>query len=302
MPSPLVVHSLEGSSAGARDIVVTADGAVWCALAEDGVVVRLSPHGEQRRIALEGESAEPHSVAVATDDSVWVTDSAEDRVLRLDSRGIAWSATVTPDAAPAGIVGQPDGSAWFVEEHADAVGHVDILGRVTEFDTGVPRGAPASIASNGSSVWFALPGAGSIAHARGGDSAPSLVEFDDPSAAPTAVSMGDDGCLWFADPVRRVIGRVGRGGAVTEFVLPEPEWRPVRVASDATDGCWFTIDGVDAIGHLDGDGRSRMIAMPGERDLPTAIALSADGELWVARQSGELVQIHEPGSLAADIQ
>ncbi|KJC65536.1 hypothetical protein [Agreia bicolorata] len=297
-----VIHRVAAPADGLRDLEVTSDGAVWCALAATGVVVRVAPDGEQRRIALGGETAEAHSIAAATHDSVWVTDRASDRILRLDSTGVVWSATVTFGAAPAGIVGQHDGSAWFVEERADAVGHVDILGRVTEFDTGVPGGEPASIASNGSSVWFALPGAGAIAHARGGDSLPSLVEFDDTSAAPTSVSIGDDGCLWFADPARRVVGRVGRSGAITEFVLPEPLWRPVRVASDAADGCWFTIDGVDAIGHVDGEGRAAMIAVPGERGAPVAIALSAVGELWVALDSGDLLYIADPGSLAADIQ
>ncbi|MBF4634391.1 hypothetical protein ITJ38_08255 [Agreia pratensis] len=298
--SSIVVHSVADSQAGARDIVVTDDGAVWCAFAVAGVVVRIAPDGQQQRIALGAEPAEPHSLTAATRDSVWVTDRASDRILRLDSSGVVFSAAVTPGAAPAGIVGQHDGSAWFVEERADAVGYVDILGRVSEFDTGVPDGAPSSIASNGSSVWFALPGAGAIAHARGGDSVPSLVEFDDPLAAPTTVSMGDDGFLWFADPARHVVGRIGSGGAVTEFVLPEPEWRPVRIASDETDGCWFTIDGEEAIGRLDGEGRSAMIATPG--GVPTSIALSRDGELWVAMESGELLQIPDPESLAADIQ
>lgn len=301
--SSFVVHSVDGSEAGARDLVVTDDGAVWCVFAAVGIVVRVAPDGRQQRIALGGEPSEPHSVAAATRDSVWVTDRASDRILRLDSSGVVFSAAVTPGAAPAGIVGQHDGSAWFVEERADAVGHVDILGRVSEFDTGVPGGAPASIASNGSSLWFALPGAGLLAHARGGDSLPSLVEFDNPAAAPATVSIGDDGCVWFADPARRVVGRISRGGVVIEFVLPEREWRPVRVASDATDGCWFTVDGVEAIARLDGEGRSAMIAVPvSDGGVPTSIALSRDGELWVALESGELLQIPDPESLTADIQ
>jgi virginiamycin B lyase len=273
---------------------------VWCVLASAGVVVRLAPDGTKTRFELADGSTEPYSVAVATRESVWVTDRASDRILRLDASGVVWSAVVpTAGSGLAGIVGLDDGTAWFVEEQADAVGHVDILGRVSEFDTGVPGGDPTSIASDGSSVWFTLPAAGVIAHARGGDSLPDLVRFDDPLAAPADVSIGDDGCLWFADTARRLVGRLGRGGAVAEFALSDPLPRPMLVAADASGGCWFTMEGVGDIGHVDAEGRIVTIPLPG---TPVAIAVAPSGEVWLALRSGMLARIDGPGSLAADIQ
>lgn len=304
--SGFVLHAIADSSGGARSLAVTADESVWCVLGAAGVVVRIASDGGQTRIRLGSAAAEPHSVAAATRDSVWVTDRASDRILRLESSGVVWSAAVpTSDAGPAGIVGLDDGSAWFAEERVDALGHVDILGRVTEFDTGVPGGGPASIASDGSSVWFALPGAGAIAHVRGGDSLPGLVGFDDPSAAPRDVTVGDDGCLWFADPARRIIGRVARNRAVSEFPVPDGAARPMRVAADGMGGCWFTMAGSAAgpgeLGHVDETGRVTTNSLPHEYGAASAIAVAPSGGIWLAVDSGVL-EIGDPGSLAADIQ
>jgi virginiamycin B lyase len=299
--SGFVFHAIAESSGGARSIAVTADAAVWCALGEAGVVIRLAADGEQTRIRLGADAAEPHSVAAATRDSVWVTDRASGRILRLDSSGVVWSADVpTSDAGPAGIVGQDDGSAWFAEEKADALGHVDILGRVTEFDTAVPGGRPASIASDGSSVWFALPGTGLIAHVRGGDSLPGLVGFDDPRAAPRDVTVGDDGCLWFADPARRLVGRVTRNRAVAEFPLAPSAARPMRVAADGVGGCWFTAEGAAELGHVDDAGRVTATPVPREYGAPSAITVTPSGGVWLAVETGVL-EIGDPGSLAAGI-
>ena len=241
-------------------------------------------------------------ISAATNDSVWVTDRGTDRILRLDPSGVVWSTRApTPDAGLAGIVGQDDGSAWFVEERADAIGRIDILGRVTEFAPGAVGGEPSSIASDGTSVWFALPGARAIAYARGGDSQPGLVRFDDPLAAPTDVSVGDDGCLWFADPARRVIGRLARSGTVDEFV-PSEDLRPTRVSADHRGGCWFTVQHRASIARVDADGRIATIDIPGDRGVPVAIAAAPSGGVWLALDSGHLVRFRDPGDRADGIQ
>ena len=302
MASPFTLYDVPESAGAARALAVTADGAIWCVVGSAGTVVRLTPDGEQIRHEL-GAAAEPHSVAAATRDSVWVTDRGSDRVLRIDASGIVGSVVVpTPRSGPAGIVGLDDGSAWFVEEFADALGHVDILGRVAEFDTGVPGGAPVSIASDGSSVWFALPGEGAVARARGGDSLPGLVRFDDPRAAPADVGVGGDGCLWFADPARHLVGRVSRGGAVAEFVPASGSARPTRVAADRRDGCWFLMEDVGELGHLDGSGRITIIAVPDDRGAPVAIAVAPSGDVWLALECGVLARLHSSAGLAAHIQ
>ncbi|MDN4638902.1 hypothetical protein QCD70_01470 [Agreia sp. PsM10] len=294
-------HDVGASPGGARALAITADSAVWCV---DGsaAVLRRSVDGELSRFDLGQATAEPRSVAAATRDSVWVTDRGTDRILRLDPSGVVWSTRApTAHAGLAGIVGLDDGSAWFVEERADAIGRVDILGRVTEFAPGAVGGEPSSIASDGTSVWFGLPGARAIAYARGGDSQPGLVRFDDPLAAPTDVSVGDDGCLWFADPGRGVIGRLDRGGEVTEFALAEG-LRPIRVGADPRGGCWFTMLHRASIGRVDGDGRIATVDIPGDRGAPVAMASASSGDLWLALERGDLARFADPGDPADGIQ
>ena len=295
-------HDVGASPGGPLALAITADSSVWCVDGSAAVVLRRSADGEVRRLGVGSATSEPHSVAAATNDSVWVTDRGTDRILRLDPSGVVWSTQVaTPHAGLAGIVGLDDGSAWFVEERADAVGRVDILGRLTEFAPGATGGGPSSIASDGTSVWFGLPGARAIAYARGGDSQPVLVRFDDPLAAPTDVSVGDDGCLWFVDPDRRLIGRLARGGAVDEFA-PAEGLRPIRVSADPRGGCWFTMHNRAAIGRVDDDGRITVLDIPGDRGVPVAIASAPSGDVWLALDGGELVRFRDPGSPAVGIQ
>ena len=294
-------HDVGASPDGVSAVAMTADSALWCVDGFAAVVLRRSADGDVRRFELGEATSEPRSVAAATRDSVWVTDRGTGRILRLDPSGVVWSTTApTPDAGLAGIVGLDDGSAWFVEERADAIGRIDILGRVTEFAPGAVGGEPSSIASDGTSVWFGLPGAGAIAYARGGDSQPGLVRFDDPLAAPTDLSVGDDG-LWFADPARRVVGRLGRSGEVDEFAAADG-LRPTRVSADPRGGCWFTMQHRSSIGHVDGDGRIATIEIPGDRGIPTAIAVSPSGDVWLALDSGDLVRFLDPENPADGIQ
>lgn len=295
-------HDVGTATGGVRALAITDDSAVWCVDASAAVVLRRSADGELRRFDLGEAAADPRSVAPATRDSVWVTDRGTDRILRLDPSGVVWSTRVpTPDAGLAGVVGLGDGSAWFVEERADAVGRVDILGRVTEFAPGATGGEPSSIASDGTSVWFGLPGAHAIAYARGGDSQPGLVRFDDPLAGPTDVSVGDDGCLWFADPGRRLVGRLTRGGAVDEFA-PAEGLRPTRVSADPRDGCWFTMQDRASLGRVDGDGSIALFDIPGDRGVPVAIASAPSGEVWLGLDGGDLVRFRASGSPAVGIQ
>jgi virginiamycin B lyase len=296
------VHEVGTPADGARAIAVTDDSAAWVVLGAVGAIVRFVPGQEPRRFDLGSQPAALHSVAPATRDSVWVTDRGSNRILRLDESGIAFSVDVpTPRAGPAGIVGLDDGSAWFIEEDADALGRIDILGRITEFATGADGGQPSSIASDGISVWFGLPGAAAIAYARGGDSQPRLVQLDDPLAAPVDLSVGDDGRLWFADHARRLLGRLDRRGAVEEFTLPV-DFRPIRVSSEGAGGCWFTVEAAGSIGHVDEAGRVTTVPIPGGRGLPVAIAVSRSREVWVALDSGTLVQLVDPGKAPAGIQ
>jgi virginiamycin B lyase len=300
--SAFILHRVSGASEEVQGMAATRDGSVWCTAATTASVVRLGSDGSTRTIELDGASAGRVSLAPATAESVWAADAAGNRILLIGATGILWSADVpTADAGVCDIVGLDDGSAWFIEGEADAIGHVDILGRVTEYDTGVPGGLPTTIASDGSSLWFSLSGAGAVAHGRGGDSLPRVMSLGDPRASPTAIDAGENGSLWFADPGRALIGRLERDGKADAFPIAEGTGRPGAVAADVDGGCWFTIPGSDAIGHIDRYGRNVSVALPRGSSAQGGIAVASSGSVWVVLNGGLLGELRDPAGLLADI-
>ncbi|SDY79243.1 Vgb family protein [Herbiconiux ginsengi] len=306
--SSITVHEVASADEGPYGVAVTDDGAVWCTLVHAGAVLRVvrdvGGGVAVTRIDLLGPgipsvSARPGAgkpqtaqVAAAGEDTVWVTDTAGDAVLLVGPTGILRRIDVpTPGAQPFGIATQADGTTWFTELGRDALGHIDLLGRVTEFPAGIDEGFVSMIASSGESLWFTANQANAIGYIRGGDSAVQLFEVPTPHSGPVGITVGDDGAAWFCEILAGTIGRVDRTGRFTEFALPWPESKPHAIAVDPAGGFWATLWGSNQLAHIALDGTIEIVDLPGSHSEPHGLAVAADGTVWVAMESGALLAI-----------
>jgi virginiamycin B lyase len=116
--------------AGGRpeEIAVGSDGNVW--FTDRSSVGRVTPLGvvDSALASLQ----EPADIAPGSDGNVWVT-SAEGGVARVTPLGVLdlFTAGLTPDGAPDGIVAGPGGALWFAEH--DALARIDPNGHTAEF-------------------------------------------------------------------------------------------------------------------------------------------------------------------------
>jgi virginiamycin B lyase len=315
--SSITVHEVASAAEGPYGVAITDDGAVWCTLAHAGAVLRVAPDvaaepqargGAVTRIELLQGTADESGigagqrdartatqtaqVTAAGDDTVWVTDTAGDAVLLVGASGVLRRIAVpTQGAQPFGITTQADGTTWFTELGRDALGHIDLLGRVTEFPAGTDEGFVSMIASSGESLWFTANQANAIGYIRGGDSAVQLFEIPTPHSGPVGITVGDDGAAWFCEILAGAIGRVDRNGHFAEFPLPWSESKPHAIAVDPAGGFWVTLWGSNQLAHVTLEGVIDVRDLPGTHSEPHGLAAAADGTVWVAMESGALLAV-----------
>ena len=289
----IVEHPVGEPGDGPYGVSVTRDGGVWFTLVHGGRVGRLSPDGTVAYLSL-GEESQPSLLAAVTESTVWVTDSAGNRLVHLGLRDAAIDligevAVPTPDAQPFGVVALDDGTAWFTELGADALGRIDILGRVEEYPVGRAGSFVSMIATTGDSLWFTLNAAGLVGHVRGGDAAIAFTELPGDPSGPVGIAVAADGGVWVAQILGDALARIHRG-TISEVQLA-PGAKPPAVAADGDGGVWATLWGANQLAHATADGDLTMHDLPTPESEPHGIAVAADGTVWVALESGAIAEV-----------
>ncbi len=302
------VQPFSDVQAGPYGVTVTDDGAVWFTLVHAGQVGRRDPDGSLAFADL-GEGAQPSQLARATDASVWVTDTTGDRIVHIgrdaqnpqnaQDRQSARNAirvlnevsVPTVGSSPFGLASVHDGTVWFTELATDALGRVDIMGRVTEFPVGRTDVLPSMIATSGDSVWFTLNQGNAVGHVRGGDAAIQFFDLPRASSGPVGIAVAENGAVWFAEVLGGALGRIGRDGVLTEFPLPDPLSKPHAITADPAGGCWFSLWGSNQIGFVSDAGDFTLHDLPTPASEPHGIAVAPDGHVWVALERGALAEL-----------
>jgi virginiamycin B lyase len=301
----VVEHPVGEPGEGPYGVAVTRDGAVWFTLVHGGRVGRRDPDGGLAYFSL-GEGAQPSQLATATESSVWVTDTTGNRLVHLgvggggagagdgigDRRIVLVGAVDVPtaDAQPYGVVALDDGTAWFTELGADALGRIDILGRVEEFPVGREGAFVSMIAASGDNLWFTLNKGNAIGHVRGGDAAIAFTELPSIRSGPVGIAVAEDGAVWVAEILADALARVSRDGTLTEFPLPHGS-KPHAVAADPADGVWVSLWGTGQVVSVADDGTLSPHDLPDPESEPHGLAVAEDGTVWVALESGALAEL-----------
>lgn len=270
-------------------VAATDDGAVWFTMPASGRVGRLRPDGDFAILDLDA-AATPIGVTAATESTVWVVDSTGGRLLYFGSDTLVEreAATPTADAHPLSAVTLPDGTTWFTEQFGQALGRIDILGRVEEFRVGA-EGGPSGITASGDNVWFSLQGhQPALGHVRGGDAAIELIGLP-VGSGPIGVAVAEDGAVWTALHAADALARVARDRTVTVIPLDEGAG-PYAVVPDGSDGVWASLWGSDALVRVTASGDTERVDLP-EGAGPRGLAVAPDGAVWAALVSGALARV-----------
>ncbi len=227
-----------------------------------------------------------------------------------------------PYTLPGSITLGPDGNLWFPAiaygnfgsaNPSGAIGRLTPAGAFTMFPLPKPNSYPVQITVGpDGNLWFtAEQGNGQIM--RGVDTPPtfqaqqgeigkmtpagafSLFPLAAAQTAPSGITAGPDGNLWFTEVatidvrIYTSLGKIARittAGAISEFPLPTPNDYPRYITAGPDGNLWFTIQssqgdiGVGKVGRITPQGTITVFT-PGNLYTAGDITSGADGTLWL---------------------
>ena len=208
----------------------------------------------------------------------------------------------TPDSSPPAITTGPDGNLWFTQGLGNKIGRLTTDGEFTEFPVPTAASEPSDITPGpDGALWFTEFRGNRIGRITTDG---SITEFPLPademffdiftqsltsSRGPRGIVAGPDGNLWFAEFNAARIGRMTTTGELTEYRLPTPNTRVVRITAGPDGALWFAEPGASKIGRITTDGVITEFATPTPASRPVGIASGPDGNLWFTEVLGNRI-------------
>jgi streptogramin lyase len=207
----------------------------------------------------------PEGIAAGPDGALWFVERGANKIGRITTAGVITNEIPIPTASSYSefIAAGPDSSLWFTERDANKIGRISISPpyTVAEFTVPTASSGPQGITPGpDNALWFTesfgdqigrINAAGPLP-AKANDRSPpgGFTEYaiPSPAALPRAITLGQDGSLWFTEDNGNAIGRITASGAVTEYPVTTPSSSPTGIASFGG-RVWFTENLADQIGH-----------------------------------------------------
>ena len=347
---------------GANLITSGPDNALWFTETAGNQVVRITTTGAVTEFPLPTPGSRPDGIATGSDGNLWFTEGGTNKIGKLSppppeppapptptritvltspnspvaGQPVSFSAFVSSDSRDA----TPDGSVAFAVDGGAAtlvpLAPFGSVGATATFSVPLAAGPHTVIASYGGSPQFGpsaatntvnveapisivspFPGAiteypvtapytdaptnitlgpdGNLWFTRDGGmvgritTAGAVTQFPVPSGLGTlAITAGPDGNLWFTE-AGGMIGRITPGGVVTEFPVNSPIGQLGGITAGPDGNLWFAEGGSNKIGRITTAGVVTEFAIPGGNPVPVGIATGPDGNLWFTESLGNAI-------------
>lgn len=138
-----------------------------------------------------------------------------------------------------------------------------------------------------------------------------LTRYGYPSGpqAPSGITGGSDGNVWFIDTLGNYVAKVTPGGTFTTYPIPTPSSRPAGITAGPDGNIWFTEWSGNKIGRITPSGMIAEFPVP-SLAAPDSITTGPDGNLWFTEYkasigkitpTGAITEYPYPGSLSLEI-
>ena len=231
------------AGAGAMDLTLGPDGALWFADAGLNQIGRMTLTGTVTEFPLPPTFGAPRSITVGPDRALWFT--GDHKVGRLDATGNGFRSYDLTDTPIGAIAAGPDGNLWLgvattPNLSSQSVAKVTLGGQVTEYPLPNPHstGVLDIVAGPDGAMWFTDEQANEIERIT---TAGVLTEYPlQPLSGPVGITVGWDRAIWFTE----LAGRIGRlsGGPLAPAPVPTltPALLALLVATLAATG-WLLL-------------------------------------------------------------
>jgi virginiamycin B lyase len=228
----------------------------------------------------------PHDPLAARDGSVWWTGMFANNLGRLDPKTgqMTEFRLKTPKSGPHGLAEDKAGNIWYTGNQAALIGKLDPkTGDITEYPMPDPaaRDPHTPLFDPKGNLWFSVQGGNMIGKLMPQTGEIKLIKLA-PGSRPYGVVMDSAGVPFFVLFGTNKVARIDPDTmAVKEFVLPNADTRPRRIAITKDDIIWYSDYSRGYLGRLDPKtGDVKEWASPGgPRSLPYGIAI-VNGEVW----------------------
>lgn len=195
---------------------------------------------------------------------------------------------------------QPPGAPGQVDLVATTVGGVSPVGAASRFTnepvtiTAVPVpgmttafGGGVITPGFGGDIWFTVPNHDAVGRvAEDG----TMTTFATPDgSAPTGLTRGPDGRMWFTEKSRDRLVAIDAAGAQTPHQLPGVP-SDIRHVTAGPDGrLWFTLSTSGAVGAMTPAGEVELFYLPDPYVIPYHLRTGPDGRVWFTEYGGTAV-------------
>jgi len=240
----------------------------------------------------------PMSITTGPDGNLWYTDSDGVQVVRVTTSGVFTVYPMpakTPSDKPDSITTGPDGNLWFTTGPGNSIDKLTTGGTLTEYPLPNLQSGPDGITVGpDGNLWITEFDGDMIAKVT---TVGVFTEYPipTPNTAPSSITTGPDGNLWFtttnhvvtpSNPLVGMIGKITPNGAMTEYVLPNPQSVPGSITLGPDGNLWFTDSFPGGNGFLSVIGKVTTSGVFTEYPVPASdssaqqITLGPDGNLW----------------------
>ena len=332
--------------AGPEGIAQGPDQAMWFTNADNNTIGRISMDGTVTSYggsALGGVIARPWRIAAGPDGALWFTNMGNATIGRITTDG---TVTAYPAGAlsPYGIAAGPDGALWYTTRGGydipGAVGRITTLGVVTTYANPLSWDPTEITSGPDCALWFVDYGVsidrigvdGVItSYAYQADGSWDVLRSTPGMGAPTSVTQGPGGLLWFTEE-NNAMGTIAPGATATPLPgggcaptlapldppiksyalgLPFPQ-EPSGISADGSGHLWFVNAMTNTVAQWSPPSSGTTTGTVTQYrtagiDHPSGIAAGADGAVWVANagdnsyevQNQSLGRITTSGSISA---
>lgn len=200
------------------------------------------------------------------------------------------------------LASAPDGSVWFIDNHAksdgtsidSAIGHLTATGHFTFFQ--IPTAKATAVVPGGfghsslaltpdGTVWFtenAAFSAGKLTPSTG-----SFAEYPlEMPEQPSGITIGTDGKIWYTAGDREIaMITPPTNGEFVEFALASGAY-PLGIATGSDGNIWIAEAGRHRIARLRPSGTLTEFPLPTTSGTPQHIVAAPDGTLWYTESTG----------------